>query len=87
VRNFQSTEKQPKTEHYSGKFKTSRMNVGVGFQTNIQRRNIFAHLFAEVRYGIVTGSQNTTPALLHTKASNMVAVDFGIALGLTGIKP
>jgi hypothetical protein len=74
-------------EPYSGKFKTSRLNIGVGFQTNIKKKNIFAHLFAEVRYGIVTASHNTVPALLHTNASNMVAVDFGVALGLTGIKP
>jgi hypothetical protein len=76
-------EELPEEKEFSGKLVTSRFNIGLGVQVNIQKTNNFGRLFAEMRYGIPVASNSNTPALLHTKGLKQMSVDFGIVFGIT----
>jgi hypothetical protein len=76
----------PITEQYSGKIITRRVNLGVGIRFHAVQRNHFLNLFAEVRKGVSVGTETTSVALGNTSSSGQLAIDFGLAIGLTKSK-
>jgi hypothetical protein len=72
---------------YSGKFGSTRANVGVGLKAHIQKGKVFINLFGEMNYGLTLGTTASTQALLNTYVLNQVAFNMGASIGLTHKKP
>jgi len=62
------------------------MNVGLGVQVHIPQPNNFLNLFAEVKYGMSLGTHSETTALVNTKGSSQMAVEFGLSMGIARSK-
>lgn len=73
----------PVSEAYSGKIITRRVNFGVGLRFHAVQGNHFLNLFAEVRKGLSVGTETTSVALGNTSSSGQLAVNFGLAIGIT----
>jgi hypothetical protein len=68
---------------FEEKLVSNYVNVGAGFQVRLQKKQYFANLFAEVKYGVPVNSKSNGEALANTRSTNQLGVSFGIRFGLT----
>jgi hypothetical protein len=68
---------------FSEKLVTNYVNVGAGLQVRLHKKQGFANLFAEVKYGVPISTTSNGEALANTQSINQMSVSFGIRLGLS----
>jgi hypothetical protein len=73
----------PSRKDYLGKISTMRANVGLGLECHIPGKKNFVNLFAEIQYGIPFSTSTKDIPFNSTKATGMLAVNFGLSFGIT----
>jgi len=68
---------------FSERLVTNYVNVGAGLQVRLQKKQGFANLFAEVKYGVPVRTTSNGEALANTLSTNQMSVSFGIRLGIS----
>lgn len=77
---------EPSTEateqEFHEKLSSTYVTMGLGLQARLVKKNYFANLFAEVKYGVQVTSKSNGAALAKTNANNQTAIDFGVRFGI-----